>query len=88
MDSSFVNCVDRSSDLKYLVSGDDFHRVKLFKNPSPRQDSLWKEYKGHADEVTNVRFSFDDKYVFSVGGNDKSILQFELVKHKTTFTAK
>ncbi len=29
-----------------------------------------KRYFGHSAHVTNIRFSYDDKYVISVGGND------------------
>eukprot|EP01035_Chromulina_nebulosa_P022017 gene22017-28501_t len=77
-----VTCVDRSSDFKFVVSGYDSHRLKLFRFPCPREGFKFKDYKGHADDVSNVQFSFDDNYVFSVGRQDKAILQFELVRHK------
>jgi len=66
-----------------MVSGDHLSKVKLFKYPSPKNNSRFKAYKGHSDEVLNVRFSNDDAFLFSVGGADKAILQFELVKHKS-----
>lgn len=34
--------------------------------------------RGHASHVTNVRFSHDDKYLLSTGGNDRSIFQWKL----------
>ena len=77
-DGTDVNSVDRSPDGDYLVTGDDFSRVKLFRYPCPREKSKFKEYKGHAEHVMKVRFSYDGKYVFSVGGLDKAILQFEV----------
>eukprot|EP01032_Pedospumella_encystans_P008376 gene8376-9951_t len=79
-DGTDVNSVDRSPDGKYLVSGDDFLRVKLFQYPCTREKSKFKAYKGHAEHVLRVRFSFDGKYVFSVGGLDKAVMQYEL-KH-------
>jgi WD40 repeat protein len=77
-DGTDVNSVDRSPDGKYLVTGDDFRKVKLFQYPCPREKTQCKEYKGHSEHVMNVRFSYDGKYVFSVGGLDKSLLQFEV----------
>jgi len=79
-DGTDVNSVDRSPDGKYLVSGDDFLRVKLFQYPCTRDKSKFKAYKGHSEHVLKVRFSFDGKYVFSVGGLDKAVLQYELKK--------
>jgi echinoderm microtubule-associated protein-like 6 len=76
-DGTDVNSVDRSPDGNYLVSGDDFSHVKLFRCPCTKEKSKFKAYKGHAEHVMKVRFSFDGKYVFSVGGLDKAILQYE-----------
>jgi WD40 repeat protein len=100
--ASHVTCSDRTSDNKYLVSGDDAHRLRLFRFPCPSevlnkliivpisihvyeyelsylhtnifvkllfsQGFKCKEYKGHADDVSNVVFSVEDSHVFSVGG--------------------
>jgi microtubule-associated protein-like 6 len=82
VDTAYVNCVDRSSDGEYVVSGDDRSMVKLFKYPSPREGAQFRAYRGHADDVMSVRFSNDDNYVFSVGGADKAILQFQLIRQK------
>jgi WD40 repeat protein len=77
-DGTDVNSVDRSPDGQYLVSGDDFSHVKLFRYPCVKEKSKFKAYKGHAEHVLKVRFSYDGKYVFSVGGLDKAVLQFEV----------
>lgn len=73
-----INCVHRSPNSRYLVSGDDHHRVKLFKYPSCKEHSQFKECKGHAEHVTNVKFNFDGTVVYSIGGIDKAIMQFEV----------
>jgi len=83
-DGTDINSVDRSPDGTYLVTGDDCSLVKLFKFPCTRPDSVFKEYKGHAQHVMKVRFSFDGRYVFSVGGLDKAILQFEVKKDSSS----
>jgi microtubule-associated protein-like 6 len=32
---------------------------------------------GHSSHVTKVKFSFNDKYVISTGGNDKTVIVWE-----------
>ena len=61
-----------------LVTGDDFKRVKLFKYPATKEGAKFKEFKGHSEHVSNVKFSNDDNFVYSTGGLDKAILQFEI----------
>jgi microtubule-associated protein-like 6 len=78
-DGTDVNSVSASPDGRLLVTGDDFRRVKLFRYPVPIQGAKFKEYKGHSEHVTNVVF-LGDSGVVSIGGLDKSILQFEIKK--------
>lgn len=77
-DGSDINSVGRSPTHPYLATGDDSLKVKLFHYPSYKEGSQFKEYKGHSEHVTNVKFSFDGKQVFSAGGLDKAVLQFEV----------
>jgi WD40 repeat protein len=79
-DGTDVNAVSRSPDQSLLVTGDDFGLVKLFRFPCPKEKSSYREYKGHSAHVCNVAFSSDGKFIFSAGGLDKSILQFEVKK--------
>jgi WD40 repeat protein/Ca2+-binding EF-hand superfamily protein len=82
-DGTDVNSVDRSPDGKLLVSGDDFKRVKLFRYPCPKDLADYKAYRGHSEHVCRVKFSHDGRHVFSVGGLDKAILQFEVKSSKS-----
>jgi len=66
-----------------IATGDDFKRVKLFKYPVIKEQAKFKEYKGHSEHVTNVKFSNDNKYVYSTGGLDKAVLQFEIKEAKS-----
>ena len=34
--------------------------------------------RGHSSHVMNVRFSHDDAFLLSVGGQDRAILQWKL----------
>ena len=82
-DGSDINAVDRSNkktpDDYYLVaSADDKSLVKLFRYPCVDVGSKPFEGKGHSSHVTAVRFSKDDKYLFSAGGNDTCIFQWRV----------
>lgn len=79
-DGSDVNAVHRSPNGRYLVSGDDALKVKLFSYPCCKDKAQFKEYNGHAEHVMCVRFSHDSNTVISIGGLDKAIIQFEMVK--------
>jgi microtubule-associated protein-like 1/2 len=77
-DGISVNSVDLSPDGRCIVSGDDDRKVKLFKYPAPKENSEFREYCGHSEHIVNVRFTSDGKYVLSVGGLDKAVLQYEV----------
>ena len=53
-----------------MVRGDDFGKVSIMKYPFVVTGSKYNEYPGHSSHVTNVKFSLDDKYIFSAGGED------------------
>ena len=73
-----------------LATADDFGKVKLFrychlsKNdfvrryPNMVEHSEYSLGRGHSSHVTNVKFSNDDKYVISVGGNDTCVFQWRV----------
>ncbi|XP_076879607.1 echinoderm microtubule-associated protein-like 6 isoform X2 [Brachyhypopomus gauderio] len=72
-DRADVTCACVSHAGLNTVTGDDFGLVKLFDFPCSEKFAKHKRYFGHSAHVTNIRFSYDDKYVISVGGNDCSI---------------
>jgi microtubule-associated protein-like 6 len=57
-----------------LATGDDFGQVKLFKYPCVKEKADFNDYYGHSSHVTKVKFSADDKLVFSTGGGDKTVM--------------
>jgi WD domain, G-beta repeat len=60
----------------YIVTADDFSLVKLFNGPVVADDAPYRAYRGHASHVTCVRFSADDRLLFSVGGHDRAVFQW------------
>ena len=82
-DAEYVNATARSPDGSLLVVGDDGGKVKLYRYPCAEPDAKCNEGVGHACHVTNVSFSSDGKRVFSIGGADRSILQWKVVDAHT-----
>nr|XP_020441832.1 echinoderm microtubule-associated protein-like 6 isoform X2 [Monopterus albus] len=72
-DKADVNCACVSYAGLNIVTGDDFGLVKLFDFPCTEKFAKHKRYLGHSAHVTNIRFSHDDKYVISTGGDDCSV---------------
>jgi microtubule-associated protein-like 6 len=75
-----INAVDRDKNRTVLVTADDFGKVKLFKYPCAIEKASFKKFIGHSSHVTNIKFSHNDEYVISTGGNDKSIFQWKYYK--------
>uniref|UniRef100_A0A8D1EVV9 EMAP like 6 n=1 Tax=Sus scrofa TaxID=9823 RepID=A0A8D1EVV9_PIG len=72
-DKADVNCACVTHAGLNIVTGDDFGLVKLFDFPCTEKFAKHKRYFGHSAHVTNIRFSHDDKYVVSSGGDDCSV---------------
>ncbi|XP_033122529.1 echinoderm microtubule-associated protein-like 6 [Anneissia japonica] len=65
-----VNCSVVSGNSNAIATGDDYGFVKLFDFPSSEKFAPHKKYVGHSAHVTNVKFTFDDRYLISAGGDD------------------
>ena len=78
-DADYVNATAMSPDRTLLVVGDDGGKVKLYRYPCADPDAKCTEAVGHACHVTNVAFSSDGTRVISIGGADRSILQWKVV---------
>ena len=75
-DGTDVNSVCRSKNGLVLATGDDFGKVKLFRYPALKKAS-YQQFLGHSSHVTSVKFTLDDQYLISAGGNDKTIFQWK-----------
>eukprot|EP01022_Parablepharisma_sp_SALTPOND_P009431 TRINITY_DN1391_c0_g1_i1.p1 TRINITY_DN1391_c0_g1~~TRINITY_DN1391_c0_g1_i1.p1 ORF type:complete len:2151 (-),score=139.11 TRINITY_DN1391_c0_g1_i1:21-6473(-) len=72
-----IYALDCSLDQKVIAVGDKAGNVKLFKFPCPIEASSCSVFKGHSSMVANVKFSFDGNYLISIGGCDKTVLQWK-----------
>jgi len=68
-DGSHINSVAMNGNQKLLASGDDYGLVCLYRNPLLEGHDSGK-YRGHSEHVTSVKFSADNKYLWSTGGQD------------------
>jgi microtubule-associated protein-like 6 len=73
-----VNSTCRSHSRAVLASADDLGKVKLFKYPCVvEKGAQFKEYMGHSSHVTKCKFSANDNFLVTTGGNDKTVLIWE-----------
>ena len=82
-DGSDINAVDRSfkphpDGYHLLATANDSSLVKVFRYPCSEERSEFLEARGHSSHVTNVKFSKDDQYIFTTGGNDTCIIQWKV----------
>lgn len=57
-----------------IATGNDDSLVRLFHYPCVVPKQVHKAYQGHSSHITQVRFSKDDNFLVSTGGNDKCVL--------------
>jgi WD40 repeat protein len=86
-----LNCVDKSKAGDLLAVGEDSSLIKLYKYPcvgtfvkSGRDPMLGGAQGnaaiGHGSHVSNLKFSFDDSRVVSVGGDDNATMVWKVVR--------
>eukprot|EP00936_MAST-01D_sp_MAST-1D-sp1_P001279 g1279.t1 len=73
-----INAACMTNDQRFVVTADDFGKVKVFNAPCVVHRAPYREYWGHASHVTNVRFLSGDTHLISVGGRDASVFQWRV----------
>lgn len=89
-DGTDINSVDRSHETvdgkEYaksyylLASGDDFSQVRLLRYPSLKKASEAVVGRGHSSHVTTVKWNNNDTKLFSTGGEDQCVIQWNITK--------
>jgi microtubule-associated protein-like 1/2 len=85
-DGSNINVVERSHSKQLLASGDDFSKIKLFRYPACQPKQFFNQFKGHSSHITGVKWSYDDRYLVSIGGLEKSVIQWKVIESKQDIT--
>uniref|UniRef100_A0A182ITF5 WD_REPEATS_REGION domain-containing protein n=1 Tax=Anopheles atroparvus TaxID=41427 RepID=A0A182ITF5_ANOAO len=78
-DGTDINSVCKDGEEQFLVSADDFGKIRLFSFPASQPKSLSHSYRGHSSHVTAVQFMHDGVRLLSAGGLDTSVLQWRVV---------
>ena len=85
-DGTDVNAVDRShgeikdkdGNYRIIARADDFGKVSVYKYPIVVKDQQYNEFPGHSSHVTSCRFSTQDEYLYSTGGEDQCVFQWKV----------
>ena len=67
----------KSSKLANFPQSDDYGAIHLYKYPAVVSKQVNKQYQAHSSGVSRIRFSYDNKYVISIGSQDRTILIWE-----------
>jgi WD40 repeat protein/Ca2+-binding EF-hand superfamily protein len=69
-----VNCCLALPDIGDIITGDDYNKINLYAYPSISLTSVYQSYSGHAAHVTNLKCSWNKRYLVSLGGLDRTVL--------------
>lgn len=85
-DYSDINTCVAEPDVGVIITGDDNRCLKVYRYPSVKQGALHQAYSGHGSSVECVRFSYNRRYVVSIGSEDQTILlwKHEIEKFEST----
>ena len=65
---------------KLLAVGNGVGELRVYRYPVLSKNAEYVSGKGHATSVSKVRFTCDDKRMITLGAQDRSILQWKVVK--------
>ncbi len=79
VDNTHINYLARSPDGSLIVTADDYGLVNVFNYPvaEDAHGSGARSYAGHSEHVVRVEFSSDGQRMFTVGGQDKALIQWK-----------
>lgn len=60
------------------VAGDDFGKIRLYAFPCVVEDAPSRTYTAHSSHVSAVSFTYDNRWLVSVGGADRAVCQWVL----------
>lgn len=75
-DGTHINHVDFSNDDQLIVTGDDYGLVNVWRNPACA-GATPISLRGHSEHVVRTIFVKGCDYILSIGGYDKTIMQWK-----------
>eukprot|EP00948_MAST-09A_sp_MAST-9A-sp1_P002160 g2160.t1 len=76
LDGSEPTACDRNSASTAIAVVNNYGRITLARYPMLNSSAGYRTYKGHSTNVKNVKFSYDDKKLITLGGRDRCIFQW------------
>jgi len=77
LDKDEVNSINISEDKQLIVVGANDGVINIYKYPCLEGGKAKRLY-GHTEHVNRVKFGLNGKYIFSIGGYDKTLMQWKL----------
>lgn len=75
-DGTHINHVDFSPSGNLIVTSDDYGLVNVWRNPA-RAGATPISLRGHSEHVVRSYFTPGEDYIISIGGFDKTIMQWK-----------
>ena len=79
-ESGDINNSALSNRGNILATGDDYGLVKLFNFPVNMKNASFLQFHGHSAHVTNLKFTSDDRYLVTTGGDDSCVFLWKTVR--------
>ena len=76
-DGTHINQVALSPDASLLVSCDDWGLVNVYNYPVLENTHKPNSYTGHSEHVVRAAFTSDGNRFFTIGGQDKALVQWK-----------
>jgi len=77
-DGTDVNSVDVTFKKNLVITGDDFSGINVFNYPCVVKNAPGMVRGGHSSHVLGVAFCSNGSNFASVGGNDQSVILWQL----------
>ena len=77
-DNKHLACTTRTRNQKLIVTGDDWGLLNLYRNPNAK-GSKPSSYRAHAQRISNLALDLNDKYIYSLGSSDFTMIKWKIV---------
>ena len=76
---AFADADPLAGEPEVIVAAHDDGKVRLLNYPAVVEEAPCRTYVGHCSHVAGIRFSPDNVYVMSMGGDDRSAMQWRVL---------